>query len=324
MYSYFMQLSKAVVLALLVFTITPVTADETVIINATERRAAIEGVNQVLRQQYVFPDTAEQVAQQLLDKLDAGELDHLTSHQLFADQVGELLRQYSGDGHLNLALIAQTGGVSHRLQETEERKNNNFAFEQAVVLPGNIGYLKLHKFWQAEQAHRIGHAALVFLSHTDAIIIDLRESGGGSPELVSYLISHFVQPDTLLWDLYDRASRTGQIFSELVPDSALLKTKSLFILQSSQLVSAGEFFSYTLQQLQRATIVGETSAGLAHYTGATKVNDWLFVRIPMYRPVNPVTGKNFEGTGVSPDIKVNAEQALDIAIQQAIAAKGKN
>ncbi|HJS14793.1 MAG TPA: S41 family peptidase, partial [Rheinheimera sp.] len=77
------------------------------------------------------------------------------------------------------------------------------------------------------------------------------------------------------------------------------------------------FFSYTLQQLGRAVVIGETSAGLAHYTGAAQVNDWLFVRIPMYRPVNPVTGTNFEGVGVEPNITVSSEMALYTALRLA-------
>ena len=232
-----------------------------------------------------------------------------------------MLRQHSGDGHLNLALIAEQGGVSHRLKETEERKINNFAFEQVRILPGNVGYLKLHKFWQADEAHKIGHAALMFLSHSDHIVIDLRDSGGGSPELVQYLISHFVPEGTVLWDLFDRHGKsTKQVRSLTVPDAELLKTKPLYILQNKELVSAGEFFSYTLQQLGRAVVIGETSAGLAHYTGAAQVNDWLFVRIPMFRPVNPVTGTNFEGVGVQPNIRVSAEMALYTALR--VANKG--
>lgn len=281
-----------------------------------ERQASIHGVIRILNEQYVFPETALKVSEILLQQEQSGALADVTTHALFVEKVGALLRQHSGDGHLNLALIAEQGGVSHRLIETEERKINNFAFEQARILPGNMGYLKLHKFWQAEEAHKVGHAALVFLSHSDHIVIDLRESGGGSPELVQYLISHFVPEGMVLWDLLDRNGKsTKQIKSLAVPDSELLKTKPLYILQSEELVSAGEFFSYTLQQLGRAVVIGETSAGLAHYTGAAQVNDWLFVRVPMYRPINPVTGTNFEGVGVEPNIKVTAEMALYRALR---------
>lgn len=88
----------------------------------------------------------------------------------------------------------------------------------------------------------------------------------------------------------------------------------LYVLQSANQASAAEFFSYALQQQGRATIIGETSAGLAHYTGAMAVTDWLFVRIPLARPVFPQSGDNFEQRGVMPDVKVPAAQALQQAL----------
>lgn len=303
-------------LALLIAVVFPFFVQANTHLSPTERAASIDGIVHILNQQYVFPGTALKVSALLQQQEQSGALADITTQEQFADKVGDLMRQYSGDGHLSLALIAEQGGVSHRLIETEQRKINNFAFEQARILPGNIGYLKLHKFWQAEEAHKIGHAALVFLSHSDHIVIDLRDSVGGSPQLVQYLISHFVPEGTLLWDLLDRNGKsTEQVRSLAVPDSELLKTKPLYILQSDGLVSAGEFFSYTLQQLGRAVVIGETSVGLAHYTGAAQVNDWLFVRIPMFRPINPVTGTNFEGVGVEPNIRVNAEMALYTALR---------
>jgi C-terminal processing protease CtpA/Prc len=308
-------------LALLIAVVFPFFVQANTALTPAERQASIDGVIRILNEQYVFPDTALKVSQVLLQQEQSGALSDVTTQEQFVEKVGALIRQHSGDGHLNLALIAAQGGVSHRLIETEARKINNFAFEQARILSGNIGYLKLYKFWQAEEAHKIGHAALVFLSHSDHIVLDLRDSGGGSPQLVQYLISHFVPEGTLLWDLQDRDGKiTEQVRSLAVPDSKLLKTKPLYILQSDGLVSAGEFFSYTLQQLGRAVVIGETSVGLAHYTGAAQVNDWLFVRIPMYRPVNPITGTNFEGVGVEPNIIVTAEMALYTALR--IANKG--
>lgn len=309
---------QSLALALLVAVVLPYFVQANTPLTPAERQASLNGVVRVLNQEYVFPETALKVSALLQQQEQKGALADITSQEQFVEKVGALIRQHSGDGHLNLALIAEQGGVSHRLKETEQRKINNFAFEQARILPGNVGYLKLHKFWQAEAAHKVGHAALVFLSHSDHIVIDLRDSGGGSPQLVQYLISHFVPEGTLLWEVFDRnGQNTEQVRSLAVPDSELLKTKPLFILQSKELASAGEFFSYTLQQLGRAVVIGETSAGLAHYTGASQVNDWLFVRIPMFRPVNPVTGNNFEGVGVEPNITVSSEMALYTALRLA-------
>lgn len=316
MYSLFKR--QCLVLALLITVLFPLCAQATTALTPAERAASIHGVIRILNEQYVFPETALKVGDFLRQQEQSGALADVTTQAQFVAKIGALMRQHSGDGHLSLALIAEEGAVSYQLTETEASKVNNFAFEQARILRGNVGYLQLHKFWQGDEARTIAHAALVFLSHSDHIVIDLRDCGGGSPQLVQYLISHFVPEGTLLWDLLDRNGKsTEQVRSLAVPDAELLKTKPLYILQSEELVSAGEFFTYTLQQLGRAVIIGETSAGLAHYTGAAQVNDWLFVRIPLFRPINPVTGTNFEGVGVEPNIRVNAKLALYRALRLA-------
>jgi hypothetical protein len=41
-------------------------------------------------------------------------------------------------------------------------------------------------------------------------------------------------------------------------------------------------------------------------------------RVPCARSINPITGTNWEGTGVVPDVSVPAAQALDIAYVKAL------
>jgi C-terminal processing protease CtpA/Prc len=217
---------------------------------------------------------------------------------------------------LGLELTARYGEVTFIRHETAEKRRNNFAFEKLEILPGNIGYLKLNKFVQADAAFDVASQALQFLSRSDALIIDLRDSAGGSPELVRYLLSHFVPAETLLWQLESRETDEPEDVRAKVLLQKPLQMP-LYVLQSAEQASAAEFFSYALQQQGRATIIGETSAGLAHYTGAMAVTDWLFVRIPLARPVFPQSGDNFERRGVIPDVKVPAAQALQQALMLA-------
>ncbi len=229
-------------------------------------------------------------------------------------EVGHWLRSVGKDSHLGLELTVQYGEVTYIRHETDEKCYNNFAFEKLEILPGNIGYLKLNKFVQADAAFDVAAQALQILSRTDALIIDLRESAGGSPELVRYLLSHFLPADTLLWQLESRsAEQTEEVRAQVVLQKQL--QMPLYVLQSANQVSAAEFFSYALQQQGRATVIGETSAGLAHYTGAMAVTDWLFVRIPLARPLFPKNADNFEQPGVEPDVKVPAAQALQQALK---------
>jgi hypothetical protein len=86
------------------------------------------------------------------------------------------------------------------------------------------------------------------------------------------------------------------------------------VLTSSTTFSAAEEFTYNLKNLKRATIVGEITGGGAH-----PVNEYAFptlkvaARIPYARAINPITGANWEGVGVKPDIEVTREKALAVA-----------
>jgi C-terminal processing protease CtpA/Prc len=89
--------------------------------------------------------------------------------------------------------------------------------------------------------------------------------------------------------------------------------KGVYILTSGFTFSAAEDISYTLKNLKRATIVGETTGGGAHPVRARRLNDHFFVMVPFARYISPVTKTNWEGTGVEPDLKVPQAHALKVA-----------
>jgi C-terminal processing protease CtpA/Prc len=91
----------------------------------------------------------------------------------------------------------------------------------------------------------------------------------------------------------------------------------VFVLTSSTTISAAEQFTYDLKMLKRATIVGETTAGGAHAGVWHRIDDHYGMAIPEIRAVNPYSERDWEGTGVRPDIKVPAADALRIAMDRA-------
>jgi len=68
-----------------------------------------------------------------------------------------------------------------------------------------------------------------------------------------------------------------------------------------------------LKHLERATIVGEATGGGAHMGGPYRINAHFSVIVPSGRAINPITGTNWEGVGVQPDIEVSADKALATA-----------
>jgi C-terminal processing protease CtpA/Prc len=87
----------------------------------------------------------------------------------------------------------------------------------------------------------------------------------------------------------------------------------VFVLTSRRTFSGAEEFSYNLKHLKRATIVGEVTGGGAHPVRNQRIDDRFSIGVPDARPINAVTKTNWEGTGVEPDVKVPASEALTTA-----------
>ena len=191
----------------------------------------------------------------------------------------------------------------------------NFGFERIERLAGNIGYLDLRGFLPPEFIGDTAAAAMTFLAGTEALIIDLRQNGGGSPDGVALMASYFFGPQPeRLNDIYDRPSdQTRQYWTQPYVPGKRFVGKEVYLLTSTRTFSGAEDFSYALKNLKRAVIVGEVTGGGAHPGGPRRVNDHFFVSVPSGRSISAITHTDWEATGVEPDVKVAAARALATA-----------
>jgi C-terminal processing protease CtpA/Prc len=158
-----------------------------------------------------------------------------------------------------------------------------------------------------------------FLANTDALIVDVRDNGGGDPTYVAAVCSYFMPVNTLInkfywrpqnrWDEFRTSKVTGRYYGTQKP---------IYVLTSDGTFSGAEEFAYDVQTQRRGEIVGDTTGGGAHPGGMREVSDGFGVWVPAGRAVNPVTGKDWEGTGVIPDVPVSAEAALRTAHVRAL------
>ncbi|XP_059180995.1 retinol-binding protein 3-like [Centropristis striata] len=192
------------------------------------------------------------------------------------------------------------------------------------ILEGNTGYLRIDNILGEEVAEKVGPLLLDLVWNkilpTSALIFDLRYTSSGDISGVPYIVSYFTEaePPIHIDSVYDRPSNTTtKLFSmsSLLGDRYGL-TKPLIILTSRTTKGIAEDVAYCLQNLKRATIVGEKTAGGSVRVEKIKVADTgFYVTVPTAKSINPVTGGTWEVTGVTPDVEVNAEDALATAIK---------
>jgi retinol-binding protein 3 len=291
-------------------------------LDTATQKAIIDKVTSTLNKAYVFADQAASIDSLLHAKLSAGAYREATDPALFTQQAMTDVRTVCKDRHLSLAtflpseLNPSDPKDSLRLaeQDRENQRKSNFGFKKVEILPGNIGYLEFDRFADAARAGETAVAAMNFLANTDALIIDLRQNGGGDASMIQLLTGYFLRESQLLVSWYHRENdETIQSYSlPYVPGQRLLDTP-LYILTSKNTFSAAEEFTYDLKNLKRATVIGDTTGGGAHTVADTLFDFGTFqigLRIPSGRSISPVTKTNWEGVGVIPDLVVPADQAL--------------
>ena len=286
-------------------------------VERSERDRVIEALATKLSSGYVLPDAVERITQALRSASSAGEYDG-KAPQEFADAIGRTLRNASRDKHF--AVFYQPAPTAPPVAATlsmDRRERLNFGFGKLERLRGNVGYMEIVNFSDLrQQSAETASALLSTLANFDAIIIDLRRNSGGNDPMMAFIATYFFDPTPVhLNDIYWRdTNETSQFWTAAFVPGRRSARQPLYILTSASTFSGAEDFCYSLQNLKRALVVGETTGGGAHSSrGPQRLTQSFTAIIPVGRSVSPITRTNWEGTGVTPDIKTSADASLGVA-----------
>jgi hypothetical protein len=298
-------------------------------IDAASRARAVAGAAALLDTFYVFPDVARRMGDSLRARLAHNAYDSYSNGVMFAIRLDDDLAEIAHDKHLHVGYRAQPipperphqagapQGPSPEdvAREKEELNRINCGFVKSDQLPGNIGYLKFNMFADVDICGATASKALTSLAGTRALIIDLRDNGGGSPAMVAFVSSYLFDKRTHLNDLWTRRTGKTEEFwtRDTVPGSRFGGEKPIYVLTSSRTFSGAEEFTYDLKNLKRATIIGETTGGGAHPVSGHRIDEHFTIGVPFARAINPISHTNWEGVGVKPDVAVPAKDALATA-----------
>ena len=283
-------------------------------IDETVRSSVVERLTTMVEAGYVVPEAGRIAVRNLRAAQGSREYRGSSTAKVFAERLTSDLHSATNDKHIAVFFDPEPATQpksSNTSVQTRERFN--FGFAKIECLRGNIGYLDLRSFANLDDGHETASTYLDALANFDAIIIDLRQNGGGNTPMVAYIASYFFGPKPVHFtDMYWRdQDKTVELWtSERVPGRRLVN-QPLYLLIGPSTFSAAEDFSYSFQQLKRATLVGEATGGGAHMgRGLQRLSPLFTAFIPVGESLNPITKTNWEGVGVQPDVKVTAERAL--------------
>jgi len=290
-----------------------------IVIAESDRDLALGNLVAAVRDQHFSVEEGSRKKRVLERNRHSGRYAAIVSGRSLAARLTEDLRAISGDPHFLVDYFvrprpfpvpAGTGEEAAR----QDFSQVNYGVRSAERLDGNIGYLRIDRFAPARDAGPALQAAVALLAATEALIIDLRYNGGGYGDSVALLAGLLLPEPARLNDVIARDGIT-QTWTPVGLSGRY--AGPVYVLTSARTFSAAEAFAYDLRALGRVRIVGERTRGGANPVTRNLLSSRFWALIPVARTRNPITGGNWQGTGVAPDILVPADQALAVAQRDA-------
>lgn len=279
----------------------------------------IEHIKEKIRDNYVLVDDIDDLIAELESRAD--EYADIDDPQRMCHILTDMLRDITHDVHFSVNYVPPSAEniAQPRFDFSASRKRNNNYFYEARRLTGNIGYLDFRLFPDTAVAAETAIGAIAFLGNTDALIFDLRKNRGGTASMIQLILSYFFEDQTLLNTFYERSNEEYVQSWTLayVPGKRMVDVP-IYVLISGGTGSAAEEFAYDVQQLKRGTLVGQTTVGAGHTVAMLGLEDGFSIHVPSGKPINPVSGTNWQGVGVQPDIETPIEEALYVAHMHAL------
>jgi hypothetical protein len=286
-------------------------------------------VRRIIAERYVLPERRPALDAVLAEGLASGRYNVASAGDL-AERINADLERVGHDRHLNFRYAPQPAGAGpgpgprrgppDEAAQEREAAQRNFGIRELRVLPGNLRYMAYDGFeWTGESSARALETAMRFLSGGDAVIIDLRRNGGGSPEAVQYLVSHFMPANRPLMTFYMNGSTAADTTATLadVPAGRMIG-KPLYVLTSGGTASAAEEFSGHVAGYRLGELVGENTAGAGFRNDMVRIDGGFLLSVSVGRAVLAATGKDWEAVGHAPSIAAPVTAALDVAQTHAL------
>jgi C-terminal processing protease CtpA/Prc len=282
----------------------------------------IDEIGSRLQAAYIFPDRAAEAERLLRANLAAGKYAAPVDERL-CELINEDLFAACADKHLRLIWHEASDDTGEAPQSDEDLvaglremfRVENYGIRRVERLAGNVGLIALTIIPEAATAGEPIAAAMRLVQHSNGLILDLRATRGGAPDGVALVASFFFPDgDVQLSDIIEGPNGPARQFwtSGYLPGPRYLD-RPVFVLVSGTTFSGGEALAYDLQALGRVTVVGEVTRGGAHPSMVVSLGDNVELRLPIARSVSSITGTNWEGVGVTPDVAVAADAALETA-----------
>jgi hypothetical protein len=290
-----------------------------------DARTVVAGIRKVLAANYVLPEVRPKLDAVLAKGLADGRYD-VSDPAVLVQRLNADLESVAHDKHLSVEHdprqaaelaaepAAQTEDSGPSAEQMRQAQRRNHGFTEMKVLPGNVRYVNLQGFvWVGPKSAEAYDNAMRFLKDGDAAIIDLRQNGGGSPQAVQYVVSHFMEPNRPLMTFHMAGNQIDRTSTLATLPAGRMVGKPLYVLTSGRSASAAEEFTGHIAGYRLGELIGEKTAGAGFRNQFFPLPGGYLISVSVGRAVLASTGKDWEGVGIAPTTAIDPEKALHVA-----------
>lgn len=311
-----MKISKIINWALLFISINcqAQTSSRDALVSSKKQKVILDNFAKELSGNYIYPEKTKLISTKLDSAFKAGYFKTSKNNAEFGLRVTQFVRSIVQDNHLGLKYRDKNQIGPQPFMKRREPNDRGEMLPPPMagmrepvefkILEDNIGFLRLDLFDEQPIFYDKIDEAFEAAKNTKALIIDLRNNGGGSPKAVAYVASYLLKENTQMSSIFVRDGKgiiEDKFFTEAVRGKKFME-KPVYILTGKRTFSAAEHFTYDLQALKRVKVIGVKTVGGANPGREFDLGNSFFAFIPFGRSCNPITKTNWEGVGIQPDV----------------------
>jgi hypothetical protein len=281
------------------------------------RASLVDGIIRWGRRLIPDRDRAERLADDLMSSFSGGERDATGITDEVVRQVESVCHRTARHLTLEVRSPAEPDvDVTGWPPVDEQVVRRRAGFVRRVERFGNgHGLLQIDGFDDITASSQYVLGAFSVLSGVDGLILDLRHNGGGAPSTLA-LVAEFVLGtgiEHLSTVRYrDRPERqwwtSGQLGHAHLPVG-----RPVAVLIGPGTYSSGEALAYHLQTRGRVRLFGQQTPGAADHVTPIRVTPSVVALLPEGIPTDMVSGGNWEGVGVLPDVRTEPDDSEAVA-----------
>ncbi|UCH84666.1 MAG: S41 family peptidase [Candidatus Latescibacterota bacterium] len=278
----------------------------------THRQVLVE-VADVIRDRYADPKVGQAIADTIMTYVKQGGADSSIDAEALVAHVMGVIRSMVADRHFD---FSDRSAEQDDSDPSPARKRSKHGLRTARMLANQTAYFEFDGFPGDDESLTAVAKAIEEQPAMQAVIFDVRDNNGGAGDMVVLLCNHLLETDQLLYTFAGRSDAAATEVRSSAGDQYFGTAMPVYILTSENTLSAAEAFTYILQDLDRATVVGERTAGMANPSRTFTIAGRFDLTVPFLIMRYGKSGGTFAGVGVTPDIEVSADSALDTVLEK--------